>query len=55
MTQLMRLQQITCGHFKADDGSVQQIKNNPSAHVLRSTKRQGTSFIFKEFQILVLR
>ena len=28
MTQLMRLQQITCGHFKADDGTVQQIKNN---------------------------
>jgi SNF2 family DNA or RNA helicase len=28
MTQLMRLQQITCGHFKADDGSVQEIKNN---------------------------
>ncbi len=28
MTQLMRLQQITCGHFTADDGSIQQIKNN---------------------------
>ena len=28
ITQLMRLQQITCGHFKADDGSVQEIKNN---------------------------
>ncbi len=28
MTQLMRLQQITCGHFKADDGSIQEIKNN---------------------------
>ena len=28
LTQLMRLQQITCGHFKADDGSVQNIKNN---------------------------
>ena len=27
MTQLMRLHQITCGHFKADDGSVQKIKN----------------------------
>jgi SNF2 family DNA or RNA helicase len=24
----MRLQQITCGHFKADDGTVKQIKNN---------------------------
>jgi len=28
ITQLMRLQQITCGHFKADDGSTQEIKNN---------------------------
>jgi len=28
ITQLMRLQQITCGHFKADDGSLQELKNN---------------------------
>ena len=28
LTQLMRLQQITCGHFVADDGTVQTIKNN---------------------------
>ena len=28
ITQMMRLQQITCGHFKADDGSTQNIKNN---------------------------
>jgi SNF2 family DNA or RNA helicase len=28
LTQLMRLHQITCGHFVADDGSVQEIKNN---------------------------
>ena len=28
ITQMMRLQQITCGHFKADDDSVQEIKNN---------------------------
>jgi len=28
LTQLMRLQQITCGHFTADDGSTQRIKNN---------------------------
>jgi SNF2 family DNA or RNA helicase len=28
ITQMMRLHQITCGHFKADDGSVQEIKNN---------------------------
>ena len=28
LTQLMRLQQITCGHFKADDGTTQEINNN---------------------------
>ena len=28
LTQLMRLQQITCGHFKADDGTTQEIKSN---------------------------
>jgi len=28
LTQLMRLHQITCGHFKANDGSTQTIKNN---------------------------
>ncbi len=28
ITQLMRLQQITCGHFKADDDSIQNVKNN---------------------------
>jgi len=27
ITQMMRLHQITCGHFKADDGTVQKIKN----------------------------
>ena len=28
ITQLMRLHQITCGHFTANDGTVQEIKNN---------------------------
>jgi len=27
ITQLMRLHQITCGHFKADDGTVQELKS----------------------------
>jgi SNF2 family DNA or RNA helicase len=27
LTQLMRLHQITCGHFKSDDGTVQKLKN----------------------------
>ena len=28
LTQLMRLQQITCGHFVADDGTTQEIDSN---------------------------
>ena len=28
MTQMMRLHQITCGHFKADDGTFYTIANN---------------------------
>jgi SNF2 family DNA or RNA helicase len=28
ITQLMRLHQITCGHFTSNDGTVQEIKNN---------------------------
>ena len=28
LTQLMRLQQINCGHFRADDGTIKEIKNN---------------------------
>ena len=28
LTQLMRLHQITCGHFKSDDGQIQKIANN---------------------------
>ena len=28
MTQLMRLHQVTCGHFKADDGTIVHLKNN---------------------------
>ena len=28
MTQLMRLHQITCGHFKSNDGTIQKLKND---------------------------
>ena len=34
LTQLMRLHQITCGHFAADDGSIQKIKNNRLSELL---------------------
>ena len=34
LTQLMRLHQITCGHFTADDGSIQEFKNNRMTELL---------------------
>ena len=34
LTQLMRLHQITCGHFSADDGTIQEVKNNRLAELL---------------------
>ena len=34
ITQLMRLHQITCGHFKSDDGAVQDLKNNRIAELM---------------------
>jgi len=34
LTQLMRLQQITCGHFKADDGTTQEIPHNRSSELI---------------------
>ena len=34
LTQLMRLQQINCGHFTADDGTIKPIKNNRTIELL---------------------
>ena len=34
LTQLMRLHQITCGHFKADDDTIQEFKNNRMSELL---------------------
>ena len=34
LTQLMRLHQITCGHFKSNDGNVQDLKNNRISELL---------------------
>ena len=43
ITQLMRLHQITCGHFTSDDGSIQEIKNNRipqlNGHIRRSRRQ----------------
>jgi SNF2 family DNA or RNA helicase len=51
LTQLMRLQQITCGHFTADDGSTQRIKNNrvdELMDVLEET--EGKAIIWAHYQ-----
>jgi SNF2 family DNA or RNA helicase len=35
LTQMMRLQQITCGHLKNDDGTVTNLKNNRLKELLK--------------------
>ena len=35
LVQLMRLQQITCGHFKDDQGKITQLKNNRVSELLK--------------------
>ena len=34
MTQMMRLHQITCGHFTSDDGTTQVLKNNRKEEII---------------------
>jgi len=34
LTQLLRLHQITCGTFKADDGTIKQLKNNRMSELM---------------------
>ena len=34
ITQLMRLHQITCGHFTSNDGAVQDVKSNPIGQLM---------------------
>ena len=51
LTQLMRLHQITCGHFSADDGSIQQIKNNRLAELLDVLEEiEGKAIIWAHYQ-----
>ena len=52
LTQLMRLQQITCGHFKADDGTTQEIKNNRIDELLNVLHEvKGKAVIWAHWQI----
>ena len=51
LTQLMRMQQITCGHFTADDGSIQDIKNNRIEELMDILDEvEGKSLIWAHYQ-----
>jgi len=54
LTQLMRLHQITCGHFIADDGSTQAVESNrlnELINVLEET--EGKAIIWANYQLSV--
>jgi SNF2 family DNA or RNA helicase len=51
LTQLMRLQQITCGHFTADDGSTQPIVNNRLSELMNVLdETEGKAIIWAHYQ-----
>jgi len=51
LTQLMRLQQIACGHFTADDGSTQNIKNNRIEELMEVLEEvEGKAIIWCHYQ-----
>ena len=51
LTQLMRLHQITCGHFTADDGTVKDIKNNRLDELLDVLEEvEGKAVIWAHYQ-----
>ena len=51
LTQLMRLQQITCGHFKADDGTTQEIKSNRLSELMDILDEvEGKAIIWAHWQ-----
>ena len=51
LTQLMRLQQINCGHFKADDGTIKSIKNNRITELLNTLEEiHGKVVIWAHYQ-----
>jgi len=51
LTQLMRLQQITCGHFTADDGAVQPIANNRITELMNVLEEtEGKAIIWAHYQ-----
>ena len=51
LTQLMRLHQITCGHFTADDGSAQVIKSNRMNELMSILEEtEGKAIIWANYQ-----
>ena len=51
LTQLMRLHQITCGHFTADDGSLQRIDNNRVNELMSILEEtEGKAIIWAHYQ-----
>ncbi len=51
LTQLMRLHQITCGHFTADDGSIQNIENNRIKELMEILEEiDGKAIIWANYQ-----
>ena len=51
LTQLMRLHQITCGHFTADDGTTQLIKNNRVNELMNVLEEiEGKAIIWANYQ-----
>ena len=51
LTQLMRLQQITCGHFVADDGTTQNIKSNRLGELMDILEEvEGKAIIWAHWQ-----
>jgi len=51
LTQLMRLHQITCGHFTADDGSIQLIDSNRIKELMNILEEtEGKAIIWANYQ-----
>ena len=51
LTQLMRLHQITCGHFTADDGTTQLLPNNRVTELMNILEEtEGKAIIWANYQ-----
>ena len=51
LTQLMRLHQITCGHFTADDGTIQLLPNNRVTELMNILEEtEGKAIIWANYQ-----